>query len=59
MARRSTKKKFCPVCNEEHSVSEFGKDRNAKDGLYRICKVADRAQQKAWRERKKAEVAAK
>jgi hypothetical protein len=56
MAR--TKKKHCKSCDRDLAVTAFGKDRTTKDGLYRICLECDRAQQRAWRERKKAEALA-
>lgn len=32
------KTKACPQCKQKKSVSEFGKDKNRKDGHYPVCK---------------------
>ena len=33
------KTKTCPKCKTEKLVSEFGKDKSTKDGMYYICKI--------------------
>lgn len=35
--------KWCSACQQEHPESEFGIDRSRKDGLYRVCREAQRA----------------
>lgn len=29
--------KFCPKCNTEKSITEFGKDKRTSDGYYGLC----------------------
>ncbi len=41
--------KKCSKCGEVKPVSEFGKDKGAKDGLFRWCKVCNRNHQKEYR----------
>lgn len=35
--------KLCNKCKESKPVSEFGKSRSAKDGLYYWCKSCNKA----------------
>ena len=42
--------KICSVCENSKSVTEFGKDKNSKDGLNGICKVCKSAKDKKYRE---------
>jgi len=38
--------KICRVCKEPKALSEFGKSKKTKDGLYTICKICKNAYQR-------------
>ncbi len=40
--------KTCPKCLIERPTTEFHKSKNRKDGLYYICKVCTKSQNKKW-----------
>ena len=40
--------KVCYSCNKEKSKSEFGKNKNRKDGLHSYCKECTRAKYKEY-----------
>jgi hypothetical protein len=45
--------KICPKCGKELPVSEFSKNRKAKDGLQSQCKSCQKAAHKEKQERVK------
>lgn len=45
--------RFCPLCNDLHSISEFGVSRSRSDGLNRYCRKSNRKQAHAFRQRLK------
>jgi hypothetical protein len=42
------KQKFCPRCKTEQSVTEFGSNKNRKDGLQSYCKNCRSSYNKIW-----------
>ena len=42
------KKKRCTTCKEEKAVAEFGRNRQAPDGLHYYCKTCAALRQRTW-----------
>lgn len=42
--------KVCTKCGIEKPLTEFGKDRSARDGLHQHCLICKRLARKRWRE---------
>ena len=40
--------KLCPCCEGTLPLSQFGRNRQAKDGLHYYCKKCAAAKQRAW-----------
>ena len=47
--------KLCTCCKKERGVSEYSKDKSAKDGLRHNCKICDKERVEKKTEKKKAE----
>lgn len=41
-------KKRCTTCKEEKSVEDFGRNRQAPDGLHYYCKTCAALRQRTW-----------
>lgn len=52
------KTKTCTRCKKRRKVEQFYKDRTIKDGLSSWCKDCTKEYDRAYRERRKAEVKA-
>jgi hypothetical protein len=42
------RKKFCPDCEQELLLTEFGRNRQSVDGLHYYCKECAATRQRAW-----------
>lgn len=40
--------KHCPSCKETKPVADFGRNRQAVDGLHYYCRACAAARQRAW-----------
>jgi hypothetical protein len=40
--------KFCSKCKRAHPITEFGRNRQARDGLHYHCKKAAAKRQRLW-----------
>lgn len=52
------KTKFCPRCEQQQTLTHFGKHRNNKDGLQNWCKACKKQQYEATREKTAARMRA-
>ena len=43
--------KFCPKCKTLKTISEFGNNKNARDGLSYWCRLCSRASVSCWQKR--------
>lgn len=54
-----THSKICPSCGQDKPIEEWGKNAARRDGLATYCRTCDKAKQKAYYEKAKANRLAK